>query len=72
VDGVAPLASRLLMASINMLTPNTSDARMNSCRFSSDILPVRVSQSIAVNHSCGVGSTSRTKPCRCLIIDVIT
>src|ERR1043166_5176969 len=34
-----------------MLTPSTSEARMNSWRFSVHILPVRVSQSIAVNHS---------------------
>src|SRR5258708_6529731 len=44
---------------------------MNSCRFSVHILPVRVSQSIAVAHSGSVSSTSRTKPCRCLISEVM-
>ena len=42
---------------------------MNSCRFCEHSLPVRVSQSIAVAHSCCVGSISRTKPCTCLISD---
>jgi hypothetical protein len=36
-----------LIASTNMLTPITSEVRMNSCRFSELSLPVRVSQSIA-------------------------
>jgi hypothetical protein len=34
-----------------------------------DSLPVRVSHSIAANYSSSVGSLSRTKACRCLIID---
>jgi hypothetical protein len=46
VLGVAPLGRRLLMASTSMLTPSTSAARMNSCRFCEHSLPVRVSQSI--------------------------
>src|SRR3974390_2895248 len=55
------------MQSTSMLTPSTSDARMNSWRLSVHILPVRVSQSIAVIHSSSVGSISRTKACRCPI-----
>ena len=60
VVGVAPLSRRLLMASISMLTPSTSENRMNSWRLSVHSLPVRVSQSIAVAHSAWVGSISRT------------
>ena len=42
------------MASTSMLTPSTSEVRMNSCRFCEHIWPVRVSQSIAIAHSaCG-------------------
>src|SRR5262245_5637200 len=55
------------MASTSMLTPSTSELRMNSCRFCEHRCPVRVSQSMAVAHSACVGSISRTKVCRCLI-----
>ena len=51
VVGVAPVSNRLLIASTSMLTPITSENRMTSWRLLSDILPVRVIQSIAVNHS---------------------
>ena len=37
-----------------------------------DSLPVRVSHSIAANHSASVGLMSRTKACRYLIIDCIS
>src|SRR5712691_10457174 len=57
------------MQSTSMLTPTTSEARMNSCRLSVDCWPVRVNHSIAVIHSCSLGSMSRTNACRCLIID---
>src|SRR5215475_1197075 len=57
------------MASTSMLTPITSENRITSWRFSSLFWPRRVRKSIAAAHSFSVGSMSRTKPCRCLIID---
>ena len=72
VLGVAAPGRRWLMASTSMLTPSTSEVRMNSCRFCEHIWPVRVSQSMAIAHSACVGSISRTKPCTCLISDCMT
>src|SRR5215475_4705688 len=72
VVGVAPLASRLFNASTSMLTPITSENRMNSWRLSSHFLPMRVRKSIPVAHSAWVGSTSRTNAWMCLMKDCIT
>ena len=65
VDSVASLALRWLMASTSMVTPSTSDSRMNSWRWSSQRWPVAVRNPTARSHSSKVGSTSRTNPCRC-------
>ena len=46
VDSVAPTGCRLLMVSTSMETPSTSESRMNSCRLSSHMCPVRVRKSI--------------------------
>jgi len=61
VLGVAPATRRLLMSSTSMLTPITSEARMNSWRLSSHLCPIAVRNSIALNHSAPVGRTSLTK-----------
>ena len=55
VLGVALPGRRWLIASTSMLTPSTSEPRMNSCRFSEHRLPVRASQSTATAHSACVG-----------------
>ena len=66
VDSVASDALRWLMASTSMVTPSTSDSRMNSWRWSSHMRPVAARNSTARSHSSKVGSTSRTNSCRCL------
>ena len=45
---------------------------MNSWRLSSQAWPTAVRKRIAVIHSASLGSTSRTKPCRCRISEVMT
>src|SRR4051812_28118918 len=60
------------MASTRIETPSTSDIRMNSWRFSSHIWPTLVRNWMPAIHSASVGSTSLTKPCRCLTSEVTT
>ena len=64
VAGVAPLSRRWFIWTTSIDRPSTSEARMNSSRFSSLICPVRVSHWIAAIHSGSVRRTSRAKSCR--------
>ncbi len=64
VDSVEVPPVRWLIVSTSIDTPKTSESRMNSCRTSLHICPVRVRKSIATPHSSSVSSTSLTKPCR--------
>ena len=65
VFGVAPQSSRWFICTTSIDRPSTSEARMNSCRFSSLICPVRLSHWMADIHSASVRRTSRAKSCRC-------
>src|SRR3954463_1504845 len=65
VAGVAAASDRWFIWTTSMDRPRTSDARMNSSRFSSLICPARVSHRMAVIHSASVSRTSRAKSCRC-------
>ena len=64
VAGVAPLSRRWFIWTTSIDRPSTSEARMNSSRFSSLICPVRVSHWMAAIHSASVSRTSRAKSCR--------
>jgi hypothetical protein len=68
----APDGLRLLIASTSIETPRTSDSRMNSCRHSLQICPVRVRNWIASNHSASVGSISLTASCSLRMTTSIT
>ena len=63
--GVASGSSRWFICTTSMHRPSTSEARMNSARFSSLICPVRLSHCIAAIHSASVRETSRANACRC-------
>ena len=64
VAGVAAGSSRWFIWTTSIDRPRTSEARMNSSRFSSLICPARVSHWIAAIHSASVSRTSRAKSCR--------
>src|SRR5580700_10882665 len=53
-------------------TPSVSESRMNSWRFSVQVWPTAVRNSIAPIHSASVNFTSRTKSCRCVTSEVMT
>src|SRR3954469_14133840 len=72
VDSVEVPPVRWLIVSTSIEIPSTSDSRMNSCRTSEHICPVRVRKSIAVPHSASVSSTSLTNACRCCTSEVST
>ena len=65
VAGVAAGSKRWFICTTSMERPSTSEARMNSSRFSSLIWPVRLSHWIAAIHSGSVSRTSRAKSWRC-------
>ena len=65
VDSVATPNFLLLIVSVSIDIPSTSDSRMNSWRSSSHRCPTRVRNSIPRSHSGMVSSTSRANACRC-------
>src|SRR5688572_23137655 len=72
VDSVEVPPVRWLIVSTSIETPRTSDSRMNSCRTSLHICPVRARKSIATPHSSSVSSTSLTNACRWCTSEVMT
>src|SRR3954453_6465103 len=72
VDSVEAPPVRWLIVSTSIETPSTSESRMNSCRTSLHICPVRVRKSIATPHSSSVSSTSLTNACRWWTSEVMT
>ena len=54
VAGVAPGSNRWFICTTSIESPSTSEARMNSSRFSSLIWPVRV-QPLDRGHPLGLG-----------------